>query len=170
MGNSCGKDHHDIDPVKLRGSFRGSIQSNMLRMLSDDVFKKYKLIDVIGHGSMGYIAKAKIRTEKVGGSAVPDKKGFLKKKKGEGINELRTSEVRYALKSIQVDRVSDNFKKELRNEIDILKVLDHPNIIRAYESYEKYGTRIARAVQSYQSFRKLPSQTGSTNNCFFPSQ
>jgi serine/threonine protein kinase len=142
----------------------------MLRMLSDDVFKKYKLIDVIGHGSMGYIAKAKIRTEKVGGSAVPDKKGFLKKKKGEGINELRTSEVRYALKSIQVDRVSDNFKKELRNEIDILKVLDHPNIIRAYESYEKYGTRIARAVQSYQSFRKLPSQTGSTNNCFFPSQ
>eukprot|EP00980_Cylindrotheca_fusiformis_P022242 scaffold9153_cov121-Cylindrotheca_fusiformis.AAC.6 len=134
MGNTSIKGHEDIDLSQLE--FQGSIQSNMLRMLSDDVFKKYRVIDVIGHGSMGYIAKAKVRTEKVGGSAVRDKKGFLKKKKVDGIHELRASEVRYALKSIQVDRVSDSLLKELRNEIDILKVMDHPNIIRAYEYFE----------------------------------
>mmetsp|Transcript_34563 Transcript_34563/g.83468 ORF Transcript_34563/g.83468 Transcript_34563/m.83468 type:complete len:858 (-) Transcript_34563:103-2676(-) len=43
----------------------------------------------------------------------------------------------YALKSIILDRVSDSvFKKELLNEIDILKTLDHPNIVKAVETYD----------------------------------
>lgn len=166
MGNTAIKDHDDIDLSKVE--FRGSIQSNMLRMLSDDVFKKYRVIDVIGHGSMGYIAKAKVRTEKVGGSAISDKKGFLKKKKkkGGGIHELRASEVRYALKSIQVDRVSASFLNELRNEIDILKVLDHPNIIRAYECFEKYGRQNAELLGCFV----LRSQARLTNPCFIAIQ
>jgi serine/threonine protein kinase len=43
----------------------------------------------------------------------------------------------YALKSIILDRVSDLvFKKELLNEIDILRTLDHPNIVKAVETYD----------------------------------
>jgi serine/threonine protein kinase len=43
----------------------------------------------------------------------------------------------YALKSIILDQVTnDTFVRELRNEIDILRTLDHPNICKAIETYE----------------------------------
>jgi serine/threonine protein kinase len=43
----------------------------------------------------------------------------------------------YALKSIILERVTDSvFKKELLNEIAILRSLDHPNIVKAVETYD----------------------------------
>jgi hypothetical protein len=46
----------------------------------------------------------------------------------------------YALKSIHLDRCnSKEFQKELRNEVTILKQLDHPNIGRAIETYDYKG-------------------------------
>ena len=38
--------------------------------------------------------------------------------------------VEYALKTIQLNKISSSLAKEMRNEIEILKRLDHPNIIR----------------------------------------
>ena len=49
----------------------------------------------------------------------------------------RSLPIQYAMKSIHLDRVTDkNFLAELRNEIDILKRLDHPHIVRAIETFE----------------------------------
>lgn len=43
----------------------------------------------------------------------------------------------FALKTIHFDRVTDKqLVEELQNEIDILKSMDHPNIVRALETYE----------------------------------
>lgn len=42
----------------------------------------------------------------------------------------------YALKSIQLRLVQKQYLDELRNEISILRSLDHPNIVKAYEVYE----------------------------------
>jgi serine/threonine protein kinase len=43
----------------------------------------------------------------------------------------------YAMKSIHLSRVTeDSFITELKNEIDILKKLDHPHIVRAIETFE----------------------------------
>lgn len=42
----------------------------------------------------------------------------------------RQTGVEYALKTIQLDKISSSLAKEMRNEIEILKRLDHPNIIR----------------------------------------
>lgn len=43
----------------------------------------------------------------------------------------------YAMKSIHLSRVTDeSFVSELKNEIDILKKLDHPHIVRAIETFE----------------------------------
>lgn len=45
--------------------------------------------------------------------------------------------VTYALKSIILDRAMDStFRRELLNEIAILRSIDHPNIVRAIETYE----------------------------------
>lgn len=43
----------------------------------------------------------------------------------------------YALKAIQLSRMSDEFISELKNEIDILKSLDHPNIVRPIEVFNR---------------------------------
>ena len=105
---------------------------------------------MLGSGSMGFIARGHIKPNRLGGSAVDEKKNlrnslrkmgstFLKRKSGtekNRINGSRKGTVHYALKSIQVDRVNSLFIQELKNEIDILKGLDHPNIVKAYEVFE----------------------------------
>jgi calcium-dependent protein kinase len=135
MGNVMGLDDSSDDENESVAS--GSMHSNMLRqMKGDDVFKKYKSLEVLGSGSMGFVAKAKIRRNKVGGSAFK-KKGFIIKKSSNGtLSERRQEEVLYALKSIILDKVSPLFLEELRNEISILRGLDHPNIIKALEVYD----------------------------------
>jgi calcium-dependent protein kinase len=45
----------------------------------------------------------------------------------------------YALKSIQLRLIERKYLEELRNEIDVLRSLDHPNIVKAYEVYETKG-------------------------------
>lgn len=48
----------------------------------------------------------------------------------------------YALKTILLDRCSSvDFKEELKNEVEILKSLDHPNIVRAIETFD-YRNRL----------------------------
>lgn len=102
------------------------MHSNMLRHRNKDVFKKYKVVQVLGNGSMGFVAKAKVRSEKVGGSAFRTQGLIVKKQRG-SLKERRNHEVFYALKSIQLDRVSPLFLEELQNEISILK-----EMVRAY--------------------------------------
>lgn len=46
------------------------------------------------------------------------------------------SKIEYAMKSIHLSRVTDQtFVEELKNEISILKALDHPHIVRAIETF-----------------------------------
>lgn len=46
----------------------------------------------------------------------------------------------YALKSIHLSKVADeDMINELRNEIELLKTLDHPHIVKAIETYEYQG-------------------------------
>lgn len=127
----------------------GKIHQNILRHREEgDVFDKYEVTEVLGEGSMGAVCKARILPKKVGGSAFYPKKtrrgpfgglfkfGKRKTKAGTGLSDDDISQEHlYALKSIQLARVSPSFFKELENEIDILRRLDHPNIVRAYEVY-----------------------------------
>jgi serine/threonine protein kinase len=142
----------------------------------EDVYEKYEVLSVIGAGSMGAVAKVRIKPAKVGGSAFVKKKragifgfGLLGRKtksvpiasrqkahdrisqsqthlnaSGSSLQESAAAEPPdadcqsqhvYALKSILLDRVSDLFIDELRNEVSILKNMDHPNIVKAYELY-----------------------------------
>lgn len=40
-----------------------------------------------------------------------------------------------AMKTIYLDKLSNKQLQALRNEIDILKILDHPHICKLYETY-----------------------------------
>lgn len=51
--------------------------------------------------------------------------------------EEQSGDLVYAMKSIHLSRVtSDVFLEELKNEISILKSLDHPHIVKAIETFE----------------------------------
>jgi len=116
------------------------LKDNMLREIKGDVFSKYEEISTIGTGSMGDIKRARIRQDKQGGSAYnPKKKGFFgfKAQQSSSASSTRHGEPtkQFALKTIILKRISEAFIEELHNEIAILRSLDHPNIIKAYEVY-----------------------------------
>jgi len=126
-----------------------SIHNNILRIQTKaDVFKKYEVVEVLGSGSMGAVSKVRIKESKLGGSAFKAKpKGFVDKikKKIRTVTNTKSDNDKprpkqsqdyfYALKSIQLDRVSPMFLDELKNEIEILRAMDHPNIVKAHEVY-----------------------------------
>lgn len=103
------------------------MHEGMLRERKYDVYKKYVEQEVLGQGSMGHVARVQIREGCEGGSAfVSEHSKHNKKDLGKttsSLSERRQNKVDYALKSIQLDRVSPQFLDELRNEINILKGL-----------------------------------------------
>jgi serine/threonine protein kinase len=117
---------------------------------TDDIFDRYEIIQTLGEGSMGAVAKVRIRPEKVGGSAFHPRTtkrasfrlGLFRRDQAVATNTKRTLAVKqdlvFALKSIILDRVSPIFLKELENEIHILKSMDHPNIVKAIEVYRAH--------------------------------
>lgn len=68
---------------------------------------KYRILDTLGKGSYGEVKR---------------------------IQHKNTGEYR-AMKIIQKEEVSKEFVQSLLNEIDILRQLDHPNIVKIYEFY-----------------------------------
>jgi len=134
MGNQiCSEDDRN------KGEATVSLRANMVHNTKDrDVYDYYHIERIIGEGSMGSVSLVKKKDEKVGGSAYK-RKGLLfgtknKTAPKEVLDDAKTKV--YALKSILLTKVSEDFLEELRNEISILQSLDHPNIVKAYEVYE----------------------------------
>lgn len=66
----------------------------------------------------------------------------LIRKKSSLISFTNKRDVMYALKSIHLNRCSTSvYVEELKNEVEILKQLDHPNIVRAIETFD-YRNRL----------------------------
>eukprot|EP00542_Grammatophora_oceanica_P010432 CAMPEP_0194032256 /NCGR_PEP_ID=MMETSP0009_2-20130614/5237_1 /TAXON_ID=210454 /ORGANISM="Grammatophora oceanica, Strain CCMP 410" /LENGTH=706 /DNA_ID=CAMNT_0038672641 /DNA_START=11 /DNA_END=2131 /DNA_ORIENTATION=+ len=187
-----------ISPTLIRSSsstVSKSLRSNLMRVQKNrDPLYYYEVVQVLGIGSMGSVAKVRKRDEVIGGSArkevvnsiarerqldkcfeVPLFGGLFRacfepfknisRPKTQHQNSILSSirstsssqhspiesdfssrrsvlssstyEVTYALKSIHLNRVKDpTFVEELKNEVSILKTLDHPNIVRPIESFE----------------------------------
>lgn len=90
---------------------------------------------------MGCVSLVRKKTSAVGGSAYKEKvKGFfgthVKKKTPPLEVQEASMDKCYALKSIILSRISEEFLDEMKNEIAILKSMDHPNIVKMLEVYE----------------------------------
>ena len=134
----------------------------MIRHRNENVWDYYKEMRRIGEGSIGAVSLVKRKRGTEGGSAYNSQRsnsnvvsigctGFfgclLPKRappsieKTSDINSRRSSRSsfhseEYALKSIHLRLVERQYLDELRNEITVLRSLDHPNIVKAYEVYE----------------------------------
>jgi len=141
------------------------LATKLMREREGDVLKKYEIIKIIGEGSMGSVSKARVRSNQVGGSAYKNSGGCLslfcprKSKHNVLEDERRSVEMMYALKTIILSRVSPEFIEELRNEIGILKSLDHPNIVKAFEVFENKNQKIYIVMELCSGgdlYRRLP--------------
>jgi serine/threonine protein kinase len=194
-------DHHRDVPAEVtfvapRSTMLHStaLRGNLTRQQRNrDPFFYYKVVSVLGVGSMGSVAKVRKRESVVGGSARKDLQDHFRKEKqlndcfhlpligglfkfclkglleykepavsvikrdplnrrSSSLLQTRTNLVEdyndgdatrsndgltYAMKSIHLSRVTDeNFIEELKNEIKVLKTLDHPHIVKAIETFE----------------------------------
>lgn len=130
-----------------------SLHEGLLNQQTGNVYGKYEEVEVLGTGSMGHVARVKCKNREEKWSAhrtstdvsSDSNHGNLNshmdpQKTTSSISERR--KVEYALKSIQLDRVSPTFVDELNNEIDILKALDHPNIVKLHEVFYQTNKQI----------------------------
>lgn len=119
---------------------------NMLREGGRDrkVEDYYGKIKLIGEGSISSIYH--VRKFNVDTVIVKSKNKFLCCGKNVKKQVIRRQDMdgggtkkeeSYALKIIRMDVINKVFLDELRNEIDILKSLDHPNILKAFETFER---------------------------------
>ena len=69
---------------------------------------------------------------------------------------------RYALKTLQINRMDPAKMKELRDEITIMKGLDHPHIVRLYDVFEEKSKMylIMEFCQGGELFDRLFQQEG----------
>ncbi|GMI12030.1 hypothetical protein TrRE_jg8954 [Triparma retinervis] len=114
------------------------LRGNMMRERTSkggaDVLDVYEKVKSLGEGSMGsviMVRKKHQNTAQLG--SFKNSKEFSRK---ESTRSSQSSGL-YALKAIQLSRMSDEFISELKNEIDILKSLDHPNIVRPIEVFNR---------------------------------
>lgn len=129
--------------TKANKGFEKVARNSYVPVFSDDVYDKYDLVRMLGKGSMGFVAEVRIKDDKIGGSAFERTAGgcfglpccHRKERTGKLSSEGRSKDHAYALKSIIADRVSSAFIEEMRNEIEILRHLDHPFIVRVHEVY-----------------------------------
>jgi len=113
-----------------------NISENLISEKKQDFREIYDVEKQIGEGSISNIYLVHKKTEAVAGSAKNINANF----------EVKRGAT-YALKEIDLDLVNPTFMQEMRNEIDLLRTLDHPNIIRAFEVYQNGANHISIVME-----------------------
>lgn len=111
-----------------------SLQASLVREQKRDYHQVYNVVGLIGEGSISTISRIQKKEPVIRGSAPKYGLSNVANKTGHKRHKTRSGEV-YALKEIDLAFVKEGYEEELRNEIDLLKELDHPNIIKAYETF-----------------------------------
>jgi calcium-dependent protein kinase len=113
MGNCCQVSQvievQENKIITKRNSLRSSSYILDKYSIQKDFRKKYEYISLIGSGSFG-----KVRL-------------FV---------ERQCKSFKYAIKTIKKDIFNQYHIQSLKNEIEILRSLDHPNIVKYFETYE----------------------------------
>lgn len=135
---SCG----NLSTVDETPSVMYSLKQNLVQDIHHHhVEEFYTIRQAIGEGSMGSISlvqKKKIKRDRSHDNANILSRIRKKQHEEPETNDKIIKNNEYAMKSIQMGLVSsEEMIEEMRNEIDILRNLDHPNIVKAYEVFEK---------------------------------
>ena len=125
----------EIDEAASTRSFKECIPRS--HIIGRSPFKHYERIGELGTGSMGAVMRVNKKPEYIGGIPIYGKSRVKKKSmfaSGRDLPRNRTQS--YAMKRIILEKFTTEFIDELKNEISILRDLDHPNIVKLYEVYD----------------------------------
>src|SRR5690242_8319650 len=111
MGAACCSKRENLTLNSRRASLASRKGSILLEKFSKqaDYKKKYEYISMLGNGGFG-----KVR---------------LYRDKG-------NKELKFAIKTLKKDFLNPHNIRALQGEVDILRTLDHPNIVKYFETYE----------------------------------
>ena len=112
MGNCCRKQEViEIDSARSTSGSSNRNSSILFEKFSKqtDYRKKYEYIQMLGSGSFG---KVRLYVDK------------------------KCKSLRYAIKTLKKDYFNKHVLDSIEREVDILRSLDHPNIVKYFETYE----------------------------------
>lgn len=121
---------------KRQSAIGGSARKNVLDEIKPTKKKMHTCFDLpfVG-GLFRHCTKGEVDAESENDTSSAHSSEWLIA--SEGSNALASDDMVYAMKSIHISRCTDEvFIEELKNEIEILKTLDHPHIVRAIETFE----------------------------------
>ncbi|CAG9316029.1 unnamed protein product [Blepharisma stoltei] len=118
MGVCCVSDHHLRVP-KLGQPIENSDISACTRL--ESIRKYYEFVKIIGYGQFGTVREA-VKIIKNNNRSIFDRSEMLKGK-------------HYAIKSISKEKIKKGLWM-LKRELEILQLVDHPNIVKLYEIFE----------------------------------
>mmetsp|Transcript_10927 Transcript_10927/g.16889 ORF Transcript_10927/g.16889 Transcript_10927/m.16889 type:complete len:690 (+) Transcript_10927:445-2514(+) len=142
---------------ELEDSLHGRTKKQrMARFREMDVSRMYKIHEIVGHGSMGEVTLVTKIIDSVHTMTASNRarsRQYLSKENnsasissnsnsdcdqvGTSHNKHHMQSARkYACKTVNTVRMKDREIKEFINEVDILRELDHPNIIQLFEVYK----------------------------------
>ena len=128
-------------PRKTSKEMRNEIRQIKMKAssLMEDIRKEYKFLKTLGGGHFGTVRKAHRRSEKEP-------------------NQY------FAIKSISIKNLTPKDYNDLVKEVDIISGLDHPNIIKFYETYHDqfYFHIVMELCQGKEVFDKI------ANNGYMP--
>lgn len=125
----CPREDVICDPSKR------TIYYNMIKEHENgpDVWKYYENIGLIGAGSISDIYKVRRRNKNKMKKKI---EMFLCRKICWPDNTADSSNTQYyGLKMINIKVVNEVFLQEMKNEIEMFRSMDHPNILKAYEVF-----------------------------------
>ena len=148
------KEKKRTEPKPRQVSAGGILHENisMVDRIEDtrDIYDYYDKVKIIGEGSTCKVYA--IQKKKNSRHTAPENSS-----KGVGVME-GTEQQLFALKEISKDLLDDLFLKEMKNEIAILRRMDHPNIIKIYDMFE--SKRSVYMIMDYCSggdlFSRIP--------------
>lgn len=154
MGACCEKQQSEPNSSEF--------QDNLVREQTNAFHEIYEIVgEPLGTGSISTIRKIRKKDSALGGSS---QKAFVRRRRRQGTcccrgtntnkidadqaNILRGPETYYALKEIDVKKVKgEHAMRSIRNEVEVLKKLDHPAIVRAFETFDLGHSRLAIVME-----------------------
>ena len=131
MGNCCSASEAAIEPVE-ETSYGGTFQYKK----GTCALEYWEPIKLVGEGSISSIHLVQRRPERV---EIPyQERADIMRLAADRADQEADPENAYVLKSIMKDHVvNDRYLEEMRNEIYTMSHLDHPNIVKVLEAYER---------------------------------
>ena len=140
--DSDASNHHKKNSSVIGGGVAGSAQNTATTAATTSSFNKggelsskYEIVKLLGVGSIGQVSLVRRRKQE----SIEDVTTSSSSDNNNSKTHIPDDENRYALKTLRLGRVSGIYRREMEQEVEVIRNLDHPNIVKAYDVFREYN-------------------------------